>query len=196
MVIRVILSTEEVLTFFVDYKYNALFKVKNPIFRILGEDVLLKEKNEKLFVLDFHPIAILFNNSFLILNSKVEKIFNFNHFYDKQIYNSKEVIASVLSINLDNLKSFEQKKYLVRGIKEDSIQKFSSFTIEEKNEHINTLKKAYKSKYNKDFNVLLDTDGKINIDSLSSKEKLEIYKLLADKSSVKILGETLATALD
>lgn len=196
LIARIVLSTKEVITFFIDYKYNSLLKVNNPFFRAIGEDIILKEKSEKIFILDLHPIAILFEDSFLMLSHKVEKIFDFNDFYDNQIKTLKDVIENVIDEKIDQINASEQKRFLVRGIKEQSIEKFNILQPTTKNERINKLRGAYKEKHKKDLDVSLDSNNQIKMKHLDAKGKLEIYKLLADKSSVKILGETLATTID
>lgn len=197
LVLRIILTSDEVITFFIDYtKYNALLKINSFFLRAVGnDDVVLNGKNEKLFVIAVHPIAILFRDNFLILSQQVEKMFDFKQFYDAQIKEFQTKLEDIMDEKIINIKSCEQKKLLVRGIKEGSIEKFQSMSIENKKECIESFKAGYKEKYKEDLELSFD-ENKLKINKLGSKEKIEVFKLLADKSSIKILSEILATTID
>lgn len=198
LVFKIILSTaagKEEVIFFGDYKYNALLKKRYPILRALGESVDLSSQDERIFILDFHPIAISFKDNFMILNSKVEDIFNFNNFFTKQLIKEKSSLEKATDILVEDIKSMIHKKILFKGIKSKSIENFNGLPLDKKREKLAQLKKAYKTKNNKDLDVTIEEE-KIKISTLTSKEREEIFKLIADKASIKIVGETLTTALD
>lgn len=163
---------------------------------ILGNKADIIDSNkQKTIVLNFRPMAILFEKAFLVLNSKIEDDFNFEQFYNEHITEKKNLIESVMSISTSEISNKQHKKLIVRGIKSDSINKFKKFSSKEKTEKINVLKEAYKKRYEDELKVEINEEGKIIMDK-SAKGKEAIFKFLANKSAVKIMEETLATTLD
>lgn len=195
-IIHILLSDSKEITFFSEYQYNSLLKETWIFNSILGNKADIIDSNkQKTIVLNFRPMAILFEKAFLVLNSKIEDDFNFEQFYNEHITEKKTLIESVMSISTSEISNKQHKKLIVRGIKSDSINKFKKFSSKEKTEKINVLKEAYKKRYEDELKVEINEEGKIIMDK-SAKGKEAIFKFLANKSAVKIMEETLATTLD
>lgn len=178
------------ILFICNYNYNGLLK-KNAVNRIFGTNGDLVSQ-EKFFIVDYHPMAILFSDGLTLISPKIESKLDFHVLHEKKINENKELLEKILECSVEKLKNKENNKYLYKGLLSKNIHSFDELGTEEKKIQLELLRKGYVKKEKKEVEISLLDNGKIKYDKKMEKH---VIQLLSNKAGIKIRDGEVATTI-